>query len=120
MVTILPRPADAIRRPRQKRSQQRFEAILDSADRLLETLEPEQIAEPEMADDLVALDEALHTLAKTEPKIAELVSLRYFGGLTHKDAAAVLGIPIRTANAHWAYARAWLLAEIKRGEDALR
>lgn len=49
MVTILPRPAasgaaDAIRRPRQKRSQQRFEAILDSADRLLETLEPAQIS----------------------------------------------------------------------------
>ena len=49
MVTIIPRPAvpgsaDAIRRPRQKRSQQRFEAILDSADRLLETLEPAQIS----------------------------------------------------------------------------
>lgn len=49
MVTILPRPAapgsaETIRRPRQKRSQQRFEAILDSADRLLETLEPAQIS----------------------------------------------------------------------------
>lgn len=49
MVTIIPRPAapgsvDSIRRPRQKRSQQRFEAILDSADRLLETLEPAQIS----------------------------------------------------------------------------
>jgi AcrR family transcriptional regulator len=49
MVTMIPRPAapgsaDAIRRPRQKRSQQRFEAILDSADRLLETLEPAQIS----------------------------------------------------------------------------
>lgn len=49
MVTIIPRPAatgaaDMIRRPRQKRSQQRFEAILDSAARLLETLEPEQVS----------------------------------------------------------------------------
>lgn len=49
MVTIIPRPAapgatEAIRRPRQKRSQQRFEAILDSAARLLETLEPESIS----------------------------------------------------------------------------
>ena len=49
MVTIIPRPAapgsaEVIRRPRQKRSQQRFEAILDSADRLLETLEPAQIS----------------------------------------------------------------------------
>jgi AcrR family transcriptional regulator len=49
MVTIIPRPkipgpVDMIRRPRQKRSQQRFEAILDSAARLLETLEPEQVS----------------------------------------------------------------------------
>ena len=49
MVTIIPRPAatgsaNLIRRPRQKRSQQRFEAILDSAARLLETLEPEQVS----------------------------------------------------------------------------
>lgn len=51
MVTILPRPADAIRRPRQKRSQQRFEAILDSADRLLETLEPEAISVYTLAEE---------------------------------------------------------------------
>lgn len=49
MVTMIPRPAapgttEAIRRPRQKRSQQRFEAILDSAERLLEALEPAQIS----------------------------------------------------------------------------
>jgi AcrR family transcriptional regulator len=49
MVTMIPRPAapgtaEAIRRPRQKRSQQRFEAIIDSAARLLETLEPEAIS----------------------------------------------------------------------------
>ncbi|WP_421854341.1 TetR/AcrR family transcriptional regulator [Novosphingobium sp.] len=49
MVTIIPRPAaggsaERVRLPRQKRSQQRFEAILDSADRLLETLEPAQIS----------------------------------------------------------------------------
>ena len=48
MVTMIPRPAatgaaEAIRRPRQKRSQQRFEAILDSADRLLETLEDDPL-----------------------------------------------------------------------------
>jgi hypothetical protein len=56
MVTIIPRPSvpaypDAIRRPRQKRSQQRFEAILDSAARLLETLEPEQISVYTLAEE---------------------------------------------------------------------
>ncbi len=39
---------------------------------------------------------------------------RYFGGLTIKEAAAALGIAPRTADAHWAFARAWLLAEIAR------
>ena len=82
--------------------------------RIREPLEPDQIAEPELADDLLALDEALTALAGVEPQIAELVMLYYFGGLTLKEAAAVLGIAPRTADAHWAYARAWLLAEMTR------
>ena len=82
--------------------------------RTREALDPDRVAEPEMADDLIALDEALTALAKVEPLIAELVKLRYFGGLTLKEAAAALGIAPRTADSHWAYARAWLLAEIQR------
>jgi RNA polymerase sigma factor (TIGR02999 family) len=77
-----------------------------------EPLNPDQIAEPEMAEELLALDEALTALAAIEPQIAELVNLRYFGGLTIKEAAETLGIAPRTADAHWAYARAWLLTEM--------
>lgn len=76
-------------------------------------LDPETIAEPELADELLALDEALTKLAASEPAVAALVNLRYFGGLTLKEAAAALGIPPRTADSHWAYARAWLLAEVR-------
>src|SRR4051812_14174330 len=75
-------------------------------------LEPNQIAEPELAEELLALDEALTSFAATEPTIAELVKLRYFGGLTLKEAAAALEIAPRTADAYWAYARAWLLTAI--------
>ncbi|AWM36407.1 RNA polymerase sigma factor SigL [Gemmata obscuriglobus] len=75
-------------------------------------LDPDQIAEPERADELIALDEALTALTAAEPKVGELVQLRYFGGLTLKEAAAVLGIAPRTADAYWAYARAWLLTEM--------
>ncbi|MEO6594122.1 MAG: ECF-type sigma factor [Planctomycetota bacterium] len=60
------------------------------------------------ADDLLALDEALQRLTAEEPSAAEVVKLRYFAGLTAEEAAAALGISLRTANRHWAYAKAWL------------
>jgi RNA polymerase sigma factor (TIGR02999 family) len=64
-------------------------------------------------DDLLVLDEALTRLAADEPKAAKLVNLRYFAGFTVKQAAEVLGISPRSADALWAYARAWLLREIQ-------
>jgi RNA polymerase sigma factor (TIGR02999 family) len=73
------------------------------------------IAAPETPDDLLALDEALNKLAKTDPNAAELVKLRYFTGLTVKQAAELLGIAPRTADQFWAYARAWLLDELQGG-----
>lgn len=79
-----------------------------------EYIDPEQIADLELADEILALDEALTAFARVEPQIAELVTLRYFGGLTIREAAAALGIAPRTADAHWVYARAWLQAEFKR------
>lgn len=77
-----------------------------------EILDPEQVAEPEKADDLLALNDALDALAASEPALAELVTLRYFGGLTVAEAANALGISPRTAADHWAYARAWLLESL--------
>ncbi len=59
-------------------------------------------------DELIALDEALIKLAQEHPEKAQLVNLRYFGGLTHEEAAQALGLSISTADRHWAYARAWL------------
>ena len=59
-------------------------------------------------DDLLALDEALKSLAREDPVGAELVGLRVFAGLTLAEAADVLGIGRRTADRYWAYARAWL------------
>ena len=84
--------------------------------RVHQALEPDQIAAPEVSEDLLALDEALTRLTLLSPRAAQLVQLRYFGGLTIKQAAKVLDISTRTANADWTYARSWLLAAI-RGED---
>ena len=60
------------------------------------------------ADDLIVLDAALTDLAAEDPAAAAVVNLRYFAGLTIEEAAASLGVSVRTANRHWAYARAWL------------
>ena len=76
-------------------------------------LDPELIAAPGASDDLLALDEALQKLADQDPQVAALVNLRYFAGLTVQQAAEALGIAPRTADFHWSYARAWLLAELR-------
>jgi RNA polymerase sigma factor (TIGR02999 family) len=72
----------------------------------------EMMAEPERNDQLLALDEALKKFAQIDPNKAKLVELRYFGGLTGEQTAAVLGISTTTADRYWAYARAWLRAEV--------
>jgi len=71
-----------------------------------------QLAAPELCEDLLALDEALNRLTEKDPIKAELVKLRHFGGLTVDQAAQALGISSATADRYWAYARAWLHAEI--------
>jgi DNA-directed RNA polymerase specialized sigma24 family protein len=62
----------------------------------------------EPREDLVALDDALTKLADTDRIAADLVQLRYFGGLSIPEAARILRISPRTANRIWTYARAWL------------
>ncbi len=63
-------------------------------------------------DQLIALDEALTKLAKEHPEKAQLVKLRYFGGLTHEEAAQAIGVSTSTADRHWAFARAWLYRQM--------
>jgi RNA polymerase sigma factor (TIGR02999 family) len=66
-------------------------------------------------EEMVALDEAIQKLATADPVKARLVELRYFAGLTSDQAAEVLGISTSTADRYWAYARAWLQAEVRGG-----
>jgi RNA polymerase sigma factor (TIGR02999 family) len=73
-----------------------------------------------LSDDILALDEALEKLAKENKIEADLVKLRYFAGLTGKQAAEVLGISLSRANEHWAYARARLRLEITKGDEIPR
>lgn len=59
-------------------------------------------------DQLLALSEALEQFAAHDARKAELVKLRFFAGLTHEQAARVLGVSEPTVKRDWAYARAWL------------
>jgi len=74
-------------------------------------------AEDRVADDLIALDEALAEFARQDPLKANLVKLRYFAGLTIPQAAEALGISHATAERHWVYARCWLRVEVQRQRD---
>lgn len=63
---------------------------------------------PTPREDLLALNAALDELTEIQPQTAELVKLRYFTGLTNKQAAELLGISARKADSIWAYAKVWL------------
>jgi RNA polymerase sigma factor (TIGR02999 family) len=79
-------------------------------------LEQLEIALDSNDEQLIALDEALALLAAEDPAAAQLVNLRFFAGLSLKDAAAALGLSLRTAERQWAYARAWLYARLRQHE----
>jgi RNA polymerase sigma-70 factor, ECF subfamily len=67
--------------------------------------------------DIVALDDALKTLAKVHQRQSQIVELRFFGGLTEPHIARVLGVSPRTVSSDWRMARSWLLRELN-GDDA--
>jgi RNA polymerase sigma factor (TIGR02999 family) len=71
-------------------------------------LDDANVAVEERADMLVALDESLARLAALNPRLAQVVEMRFFGGLTEEETAAALGVTDRTVRRDWVKARAWL------------
>jgi RNA polymerase sigma factor (TIGR02999 family) len=93
---------NARRKHAQKRGGQGKRVALDAI----------ELADLPANDKLLAMNDALDRLTEKDPVKGELVKLRYFAGLTTREAAAVLGISTATADRYWAYARAWLQNEI--------
>ena len=63
--------------------------------------------------DLLALDQSLTRLEKTQPEKAAVVEMRFFGGLKEAEIAEVLGVTPRTVIRYWKYAQAWLYRDLR-------
>lgn len=69
--------------------------------------------------DMLALDEALSSLAKLDPQQGRIIELRFFAGLSLEETSEVLGMSLATVKREWLTARAWLQRHMLRGEQAL-
>jgi RNA polymerase sigma-70 factor (ECF subfamily) len=74
------------------------------------------VISPERSGELVALDDALETLAQLDPRKSQIVELRYFGGLTVEEVAEVLRLHPDTVTREWRRAKAFLRREIQKGK----
>jgi RNA polymerase sigma factor (TIGR02999 family) len=72
-----------------------------------------EIAAPQPDEDVLAVHEALERLSAADPVAADLVRLRFFGGLNMQEAADILGMSVRSAHDVWAYARSWLHRQMR-------
>ncbi|MBV8810207.1 MAG: RNA polymerase subunit sigma-70, partial [Acidobacteriaceae bacterium] len=68
---------------------------------------------PDRSAEVIAVDEALKSLAKFDDRKSRIVELRFFGGLNAEETAEVLGISARTVHREWDLARAWLFRELR-------
>jgi RNA polymerase sigma factor (TIGR02999 family) len=109
--------AEAMRRILIDRARRKQTRKAGGERRRLDLDDIESALEEENTDRLLALDEALQQLEAEDPRKAELVKLRFFGGLTTAQAAAALGVSTSTAEKDWAYARSWLRLAINRISD---
>ncbi|MFN7922067.1 MAG: sigma-70 family RNA polymerase sigma factor [Bryobacteraceae bacterium] len=73
---------------------------------------------PERASTLIRLDEALVRLQEADPRVARVIELRFFGGLSIEETATALGTSERTVRRDWAFGRAWLRDDLGFGGDS--
>jgi RNA polymerase sigma factor (TIGR02999 family) len=76
-------------------------------------LDGQDLASPEVDEQLLAVHEVLDKFAKDHPVQAEVVKLRYFVGMTNEETSQVLGISVSSVNNYWMFSRTWILHEIK-------
>ncbi len=94
-------------RGRQKRGGDRSRFTFDEA----------VIACREQRDDLLALNDALESLAEIDPRKAQVVEMRYFGGMSNQEIAEALETSLATVKRDWTVAKTWLMRELIQGVD---
>lgn len=103
--------AEAMRRILVERAR-RKSRVKHGAGHIRASLNESAVGKPDDAVDVVAVDQALSRLEKLDEQMAQLVTLRYFGGLDVDEAATVMNLSPRSVNRLWTAARAWLQAEL--------
>jgi RNA polymerase sigma factor (TIGR02999 family) len=109
--------AEAMRRILVDRAREK-KALKRGGDLKRVDIDEVELLSPMPDDELLALDNALNRLATVDTRAAEMVKLCFFVGLTQEEAAHELGVSVSTAERIWAFARAWLLREVKRERGA--
>lgn len=80
--------------------------------------DPDHLEGPLAQLDIVALDDALDRLEQNRPVARQIVELRFFCGLTNEETSKVIEMALRSVEAEWAFARAWLRRELEEGPAA--
>jgi RNA polymerase sigma-70 factor, ECF subfamily len=83
-------------------------------------LDDVSIPSPQISEEILAVDESLRRLEEFDPRLARIVELRYFSGLTTEEAAEALDVSAKTVIREWNVARAWLLAELGKASREVR
>ena len=91
----------------------RKQRLKHGANLIGDELNESRIAMAVPSDELLAVNDALESLALEDPRAAEVVQMRYFVGMTVPEIAAALDLAPRTVDRHWAFARAWLKRTIR-------
>jgi RNA polymerase sigma factor (TIGR02999 family) len=103
---------DVRKKKRQKRGGDRRACPLEAAELTAVRQAWGAVAADDGDETLLAVDEALKRLEKTDPRKAEIVELRFFAGLTVVEISETLGLSPRTIDSEWRFARAWLHKEL--------
>lgn len=80
--------------------------------RIQVSLEEERLGADDGGADLLALDDALRSLASVDERAGRVVEMRFFGGLANEEIAEAIGVSVETVKRDWRWARSWLMREM--------